>query len=75
MYNLDLYLNLTKWISESDMTEEEKQNNPSYKTTGGYLKTIPYKEAWKEVPKEVIDKIKKLKNFNKKVFFEITGLK
>jgi len=56
------------------MTEEEKTNHQEYKTLGGYLKKIDYKEAWKAVPKEIIEKIKKLKNFNKTVFKEITGL-
>ena len=77
IYNLELYnyFNVSKWIYESDMTEEEKKANPNYKITGGYLKKIDYKEAWKSVPKEVIDRIKKLKNFNKKVFEDITGVK
>jgi hypothetical protein len=56
------------------MTDQEKADNPSYETIGGYLKKMDYKEAWKAVPKEVIEGIKKLKNFNKKVFKEITGL-
>lgn len=33
------------WTYENKMTEEEKINNPNYKTVGGYLKTILYKEA------------------------------
>lgn len=68
------WFDLTMWISEADMTAAEKETNPFYKTTGGYLKTIPYKEAWEKCPKSFIEKVKKLKNFNKKVFKEITGL-
>ena len=55
------------------MTSKEKKANPNYKTLGGYLKTIDYKQAWKKVPKESIAKIKKLKNFDKQKFYEITG--
>ena len=69
------WFKLVEFICEVDMSEEEKAQHPTHKTTGGYLKTILYKDAWKACPKEVIEKIKKLKNFNKKVFFEISGLK
>ena len=30
--------NLCEWIWSEDMTDEEKKNNPEYKTAGGYLK-------------------------------------
>ena len=72
---IDFYwFDIEKWINESDMTEEDKKNHLGYQTTGGFLKTYTYKEAWSECPKEVLEKIKKLKNFNKKVFFEISGI-
>jgi hypothetical protein len=75
VYELDFsWFKLTDWICEVAMSEEEKVKYPNHKTTGGYLKVIDYKEAWKACPKEVITKIKKLKNFNKKVFKEISGL-
>jgi len=76
IYSIDWYhFDLNLWVNESKMTAQEKKDNPTYKTTGGYLKTISYKEAWAKMPKEEIDKIKKLKNFDKKVFEEITGIK
>ena len=69
---------LTKWISECDMSEKEKSKNPSYKTTGGYLKTLPYKDAWAVMwgsfHQKEKEAIMKLPNFNKKVFKEITGI-
>ena len=68
------YFNLTEWITEDKMTEKEKETHPFYKTTQGYLKTKTYKEAWALVPKEVIEKIKELANFDKEVFFSITGI-
>jgi len=57
------------------MTEEEKKTNPDYQVMGGYLKRYSYKEAWAKVPKEIIEKIKQLKNFDSIVFEEITGIK
>ena len=73
-----LYFNLTEWVYFSDMTDEEKLQYPSYKTTGGYLKKMDYKEAFKKsydnASKEQQQAIKKLPNWNKKVFFEISGI-
>jgi hypothetical protein len=34
------------WVQENIMTEREKLDNPKYKTTEGYLKTIPFKNTW-----------------------------
>lgn len=73
-----LYFSLTKWVSESEMTDEEKTENPSCKTTGGYLKQYDYKEAfkksWDEATQEDRDLLFKLPNFNAKVFEEISGI-
>jgi len=71
---INIPLEIIKWIDKSKMTKKEKTDNPSYKTTNGYLKIIDYKEAWKKVPKSSIAKIKKLKGFDKKIFEKITGL-
>ena len=71
-------LELSEWIYASDMTEEEKQQHPEYKTTNGYLKTYTYKQAWtnlwKKLNKEDKQAIKDLPNFDKEVFKEITGI-
>jgi len=73
-----LYFNLTEWIYFSEMSEEEKVNNPSSKTAGGYLKEYDYKDAFQKsfekASKEDQQKVKKLPNWNKKVFFEISGI-
>ena len=59
------------------MTEEEKQKYPQASYQGGYIKDIPYKEAFtesmKNASKEDIKLLKKLPNFDKKVFYEISG--
>jgi hypothetical protein len=76
VYSLGIwrYFNVSEWIWDSNMTEDEKTANPTYKTTGGFVRKLNYKEAWSRVPQEAIDKIKKLKNFNSEKFKEITGL-
>ena len=56
------------------MTPKEKEDHPHYRTTNGYLKTHTYQEAWTLVPEVVINQIKKLANFDAKVFQEITGV-
>jgi hypothetical protein len=37
---------LTKWISDSEMTDQEKKDNPTFHTCLGYLRKYDYKEAW-----------------------------
>ena len=69
---------LNKWIKEDDMTTKEKVENPSYKTTGGYLKKYTYKEAWNNLWNEISDdeknKIMNIPNFDSCIFKEITGI-
>ena len=67
------------WIYKADMTEEEKANHPEYKTTGGYLKVLDFKEAFKNMwirlnkeQKNII--INELPNFDKDIFKQITGI-
>ena len=67
------------WIYEENMTDEEKENNPTYKTTGGYLKTIPFKDAcvlmWDNLDESDREEVRKIPNFDAKIFEEITGIK
>jgi len=74
-----IFFDLTRWIPFSDMTDDEKKNNPQAETTGGYLKTFDYKEAWRQAydnaDKKEIELLKALPNFDAKVFEEITGIK
>jgi len=69
----------TIWVRESIMTDKEKLDNPKYKTTEGYLKTITMKEAWINMWGNMTDENKKifttLPNFDSDIFFEITGIK
>lgn len=69
---------LTNWIPEYRMTEEEKEAHPEYKVQEGYLKLFGYKEVcqqmWDSFNKTERNEIKKLPNFDKDIFKEITGI-
>ena len=79
-YNLLYYsrFRLIQWVCECDMTPEEKEAHPEYKVQEGYLKAYTYKEAcqkmWDGFSKTERNKIKKLPNFDKNIFKEITGI-
>lgn len=73
-----MFVDLTKWIDASDMTDKEKEAFPSYVTTGGYLKPYAdlkaaYAEAWEEASEEDRELTFKLPNFDAVVFEEIFG--
>ena len=60
------------------MTAEEKKAFPSHATTGGYVKTLEYKDAWsvfwRNTPESNKKKILALPNFDAAIFKEITGI-
>ncbi len=66
------------------MTKEEKEadGNEYYKTTGGYLKSYEYKEAFKnsynklseEEREKQIKQLKALPNWNKDIFKQISWI-
>ena len=74
----DIELPLNTWVSQSDMTDEEKEQHPFYETTEGYLKTLSYEEAWQEGWKKATDEqrdwYQSLPNFDADIFFKITGI-
>ena len=69
---------MTQWIPECHMADKEKTDNPTYKTTGGYLKTYGYKEAWgnayNSVSREDQLEIKNILHFEPVIFHEISGI-
>jgi hypothetical protein len=75
--NFSLFF-LNKWITESDMTNDEKKEDPQFYVRGGYLKTYSWEEAWKNFWKETDEenrqKFLKLPNFDAQVFEDITGI-
>ena len=73
-----LHFDLTEWICEGDMTDQEKIDNNTFHITGGYLKSYEYKEAfqksWDEAGEEDRAKLFELPNFDAEVFKEISGI-
>jgi hypothetical protein len=76
-HNLYMDLPLNVWVNKSDMTEEEKSENKSWETTGGFLRTLDYKDAhrkwWADNPEDH-DRFLDLPNFDWTIFTEITGI-
>jgi len=67
------------WIPDNSMTEEEKEQHPEYKTTGGYLKECTGANWgliwWDSLTKEEKKIIFDLPNFDADIFEEITGVR
>ena len=70
---------VVEWISECDMTDEEKEANPAYTTTGGYLKVLDESECaqiwWDDLSERQRNIIKNIPNFDSGKFEQITGIK
>ena len=72
-------ISTTLWVPSGNMSEQEKKDHPYHITTTGYIKNIPFKEAfanaWGNWTIESKESFKALPNFDAEVFFEITGVK
>ena len=68
-----------KWICSNNMTDEEKELRPEYKTTGGYLKKLDEHEVaqewWDKLPDSDRKIIESIPNFDPDIFEECTGIK
>ena len=69
-YQKDLYT----WVYEKDMSGQEKNENPTYKTTGGYLKVNKTTYNGKPVTKEDREFLESVPNFCPKILEECTGI-
>jgi len=71
--------NVVEWIYESAMSDEEKAANPSFETTGGYLKVLDESECgqiwWDGLSEYNRDIIRALPNFDAEIFEQVTGIK
>lgn len=60
------------------MTDREKKDHSDYKTTGGYLKSYEYKEAfqnsWDEADPEDRKRVWDIPGFDPDIFYEISGI-
>ena len=70
---------VVEWIYEEDMTDQEKEENPTYKTTGGYLKVLDESESaqiwWDGLEDEDKNTVKYIPNFDAEKFEKCTGIK
>ena len=69
----------TVWINEKYMTDSEKEENPTWECTGGYLKTInatkeDKQKWWDNLDDEEREEVMSLPNFDKAIFKKITGI-
>lgn len=70
---------IVKWIDEPNMSKEEKKDNPSYETTGGYLKVTKEngnrQEWWDDLSEGEKNEVMSLPNFDADKFYICTGIK
>ena len=70
--------NVVEWVYEDDMTDEEKVENPTYKTTCGYLKILDESECaqiwWDGLEDEDKKIIQSIPNFDPDIFRQCTGI-
>ena len=70
---------VVEWVYEEDMTDEEKAANPTYETTGGYLKVLNESECgqlwWGSLSDFQKNYIKSIPNFDAEIFEQCTGIK
>ncbi|NCB99932.1 MAG: PPE family protein [Clostridia bacterium] len=75
----DIPKDAVEWIWSDNMTDEEKAANPTYKTTGGYLKVIDESECgqiwWDGLSEAKKAIIKAIPNFDADKFEKCTGIK
>ena len=68
-----------EWIFKSDMTDEEKEQNPTYKTTGGYLKVLDEKGKtqiwWNSLSEDEKQVLRDLPNYDEEKFTNILGIR
>ena len=73
-----LYFSCINWVSEENMTRQEKEDNPLFTGTGGYLKKYSYHEAaklsWDSVDDDDRLKTYNLPNFDADIAHEIFGI-
>ena len=70
---------VVEWVYEKDMTDEEKVANPTYETTGGYLKVLDESECgqlwWNSLSDDKKKIIEEIPNFDDEIFEQCTGIK
>lgn len=66
------------WVWADDMTDEEKEAHPEYKTTGGFLKVLDTSDCcvrlWESLDEYQRNIIRSIPNFDAAIFKRITGI-
>ena len=66
------------WVWACDMTDEEKEVHPEYKTTGGFLKVLDTSDCcvrwWESLDEYQRNIIRSIPNFDAAIFKQITGI-
>ena len=66
------------WVWDDDMTDEEKEGHPEYKTTGGFLKVLDTSDCcvrwWENLDEYQRRIIRSIPNFDAAIFKQITGI-
>ena len=66
------------WVWAGDMTDEEKEVHPEYKTTGGFLKVLDTSDCcvrwWESLDEYKRNIIRSIPNFDAAIFKQITGI-
>lgn len=69
---------VVEWVSECDMTDEEKEQNPEYKTAGGYLREFEGEENtqmwWDLLTEQEKQVFRDLPNYDEEKFARIVGI-
>jgi len=65
---------LCQWVSESNMTDKEKEDNPDYKTLTGYLKVNKSMRNNVEITKKDEEFLRSMPNFNEEILLNTTGI-
>ena len=74
-----LYFGLTQWVSHDTATDKEKKEHKNeIEISGGFLKTLTYKEAfrlaWSKAGFSERKKLFSLPNWNNEIFMQISGI-
>lgn len=66
------------WVRDDNMTDEEKEAHPEYKTTGGFLKVLDASDCcvrwWESLDEYHRNIIRSIPNFDAAIFKRITGI-
>ena len=73
-----LYFSLNQWVESGAMTDDEKDAHPNHVATGGFLRRMNYKEAfrasWDSADPDDRERVRDLPGFDADIFYQISGI-